>query len=263
MAKTKRLYANNAKTTLAATVASGDTTITVVDGSAFPNPNTSAGEYFLATLDAGSVIEIVKVTGRTGNTFTGVVRAQEGTMATSFGVGSKIDNRVTRDTLTSFLRSVDVFDSLATVDQLIHPSTMDANTYLMTTDTDGYGNPIVAVRSTTPLWRFTTHTYPVLSSGTVASATTTSIASTDMTVNTFTTAPTTGKYILVFQSGALAGYARILNSAAAGACGWVTALPLSPSGGDTFDIYKANAALLKELLDSADDALLYSIILGE
>jgi len=88
------LFTNNAATTLASAVAPSDTSITVASASAFPTP--TGGNYFLATLVGitGTPIEIVQVTSVTGNVFT-VVRAQEGTTASSFNVNDLVQLRIT------------------------------------------------------------------------------------------------------------------------------------------------------------------------
>ena len=67
MTTNTRLYANNAKTTLASAVQPTDTTIQVANASIFPNPTT--GQHFFVTIDTGSTYEIIKVTGVSGNSF--------------------------------------------------------------------------------------------------------------------------------------------------------------------------------------------------
>ena len=80
------VFSNNAKTTLAATVSTSATSITVTDGSVFPS--ISGSEYFYVTLQVsadGDLLEIVKVTARSGNTLT-VIRSQDGTSARAFSL---------------------------------------------------------------------------------------------------------------------------------------------------------------------------------
>jgi hypothetical protein len=83
---------NNAFSTLAAGATASDTGIVVASGSAFPA--ITAGEYFYVTLvsQAGTT-EIIKVTARVGNSMT-VVRAQDGSTAATFQVGTLVDMRV-------------------------------------------------------------------------------------------------------------------------------------------------------------------------
>lgn len=95
-----QLFTNNAETTLSAGITSGATIIPVVDASVFPSP--SGGDFFLATLDDGANIEVVKCTGVSVNDLT-VVRAHEGTAA-AYITGDQIELRITQLTLDSFLR---------------------------------------------------------------------------------------------------------------------------------------------------------------
>ena len=88
---------NNAATTLSAAISASDTLLLVADGSAFPEP--AALEYFYATLiSTAGTLEIVKVTGRTGNQLT-VERGAEGTTANGFAAGSRLELRFTAQTL--------------------------------------------------------------------------------------------------------------------------------------------------------------------
>lgn len=78
-------FKNNASTTLSGSINNTQTSITVANGANFPV--LSAGDYFYATMyeTSGATeinIEIVKVTGTTGNIWT-VVRAQDGTTGRS------------------------------------------------------------------------------------------------------------------------------------------------------------------------------------
>lgn len=83
---------NNASSTLATAITASDTAIVVADGSQFPAP--TGGDYFYATLvSPAGVVEVVKVTARVSNSLT-VVRAQDGSSAASFQVGSLVDMRV-------------------------------------------------------------------------------------------------------------------------------------------------------------------------
>ena len=90
-----QIFANAARAVLAAGIASGDTTVTIVSGgSLFPvvaNP-----DFARAVLQDANGIEIVLITAHTANatSFT-VTRAQEGTTARSFDAGSVFGIRVT------------------------------------------------------------------------------------------------------------------------------------------------------------------------
>lgn len=86
---------NNASGTLATAVNASDTGIVLTTGNGASFPALSAGDYFYATLEStGGTSEIIKVTVRSGDSLT-VVRAQEGTTAQSFAAGSRIELRVT------------------------------------------------------------------------------------------------------------------------------------------------------------------------
>lgn len=94
---------NNAATILAATVGVSDTTISVAPGTGALFPSLSAGDWFPSTIVNGAGdIEIVKVTGRSGDVFT-VVRAQDSTTARTFNPGDRIDLRLTAGSLSAML----------------------------------------------------------------------------------------------------------------------------------------------------------------
>lgn len=95
------LIANNAKSTLAAGIGALDTSLTVASGTETLFPSPSGGDYFYVTLEdsTGTVREIVKVTNRSGTTFT-IVRAQDGTLANIFAVGSVVELRINKASLT-------------------------------------------------------------------------------------------------------------------------------------------------------------------
>lgn len=91
-----RLYANNAKSTLASNITNSATSLSVQtgDGAKFPNP--SSPDYFWVTLDDGTNIEIVQCTARSTDTLT-IVRGQDGTSGTAFNSGTKVALRWTKD----------------------------------------------------------------------------------------------------------------------------------------------------------------------
>lgn len=92
-------FSNLATTTLSSSITAYATSIDVTDGSGFPA--LSAGDFFYATLDTPpSATEIVKVTALSGNTLT-VVRAQDGTSATSHASGDTIALRLVAAVLES------------------------------------------------------------------------------------------------------------------------------------------------------------------
>ncbi len=95
-------FTNNASAPLAASINSSSVSITVTASSGALFPGLSAGEYFYATLvNSSNVIEIVKVTARSGDTLT-AVRGQEGTTALSWAAADKIELRITAADLANF-----------------------------------------------------------------------------------------------------------------------------------------------------------------
>jgi hypothetical protein len=93
-----RLFKNNAKSTLAAGITSGATSLTVQTGDGAKYPSPTGSQYFLCTLTntAESVYEIVKVTARAGDVFT-ITRAQEGTAAAAWNSADKVELRWTAE----------------------------------------------------------------------------------------------------------------------------------------------------------------------
>lgn len=92
---TNAVWANFASTTLAASVTSSQTSITVISGTAFPSPGSN--QFFplvLTSATLANTYEITWCTARSGNTLT-VVRAQEGTTGLAFNAGDIAANLVT------------------------------------------------------------------------------------------------------------------------------------------------------------------------
>jgi hypothetical protein len=92
-------YKNNAVGYLSTAISASDTGIALQAGNGASFSTLAAGEYFYATLtSAGGTTEVVKITARSGDSMT-AVRASEGTTAQSFAAGSRIEQRVTAQTL--------------------------------------------------------------------------------------------------------------------------------------------------------------------
>ena len=88
-------FANNAHSTLASSINTSATSITVASGQGARFPSLTGSEYFYATLiDTSNNLEIVKVTARSTDVLT-VTRAQESTTARAFASGDRIELRVT------------------------------------------------------------------------------------------------------------------------------------------------------------------------
>lgn len=258
MTTSTRLYANNAKTTLASSVAPGDTSIQVANGSIFPQP--AAGQYFLATIDTGSTQEIIFVGGVSGNTFINCVRGYENTVAGTYQAGVRIENRATAGTFGSFARLQDRVAPIASLDALSAPSASDANSYVTQTTDDG-GNPILAyTNGTNNVWTFTN--YPTtFTSGTLAGAgTTLSVSVTN--AQTLLNQPFSGKYIIQFVTGANQGLVRAITSVSGNTINWATTLPVAPSTSDGYQIYQSEVSNLNALNIAANNGLIYAILLG-
>jgi len=95
-----RLFTNNAATTLASDITNSATSLTVASGKGALFPSPSSPDYFLATLDDGTNVEIVKVTARSADTFT-IVRGFDGTSGTAFAAATptKVELRVPKSYL--------------------------------------------------------------------------------------------------------------------------------------------------------------------
>ena len=95
------LFTNNAATTLASGITNVATTLTVASGTGalFPSPTGSNYSYVTLINAAGTVLEIVKLTARSTDTLT-ITRAQEGTTASAFSTGDKVELRVTAAGMT-------------------------------------------------------------------------------------------------------------------------------------------------------------------
>lgn len=86
---------NNAVGYLNSAISASDPSFVLQSGNGALFPVLGAGDYFYATLqNTGNVTEIIKVTARTGDAFT-VLRGQEGTVAQSFASNSRVELRVT------------------------------------------------------------------------------------------------------------------------------------------------------------------------
>jgi hypothetical protein len=98
MARYYYAFSNNASTTLAAPITAAATSLSVAAGagSLFPIANAGTGDQvFIATLVSASnptTREIILVLNRSGDTFTAIQRAQEGTTALAWNAGDIVAN---------------------------------------------------------------------------------------------------------------------------------------------------------------------------
>ena len=102
-----QVFKNNAYASLAAELSTAGTLATLAAGQGARFPSPAGGDFFLATLilldgnGAETAWEIVKCTARATDGLT-IERAQEGTTARIWPVGSRIELRTTAGTLDSF-----------------------------------------------------------------------------------------------------------------------------------------------------------------
>lgn len=100
-------FTNNAASTLASSILIGATSLSVAAGTGGLFPTLTGDQFFMCTLQnaAGTVIEIVKVTARSTDTFT-IVRAQEGTSASAFASGDKCELRLTAGEINNLFSGI-------------------------------------------------------------------------------------------------------------------------------------------------------------
>lgn len=86
-------YTDNASTTLAANITSTATSLSVTSGTGSLFPTLTGSQWFVATLIKNGVPttqEIIRVSARSGDNFTTIVRAQEGTTALAWNAGDTV-----------------------------------------------------------------------------------------------------------------------------------------------------------------------------
>lgn len=89
--------ANNAKTTLSQDINATATSFNVADGTLFPDAP------FLASVDG----EIMEIGAKSVNTFSSVLRGQEGTTAANHLSGANVENRFTAGAYEELRRYID------------------------------------------------------------------------------------------------------------------------------------------------------------
>lgn len=94
-----RGYLNNFSTTLTNNITNSATTFDIVSATGI-STLLSTSDYIMMTIDDGTNIEVIKVTGLSTLTLT-VVRGQEGTSGTAFNAGTTIEIRLTEATFDS------------------------------------------------------------------------------------------------------------------------------------------------------------------
>lgn len=104
------VLANNVSSTLAADLTASAGSLQLATGTGARFPATTSGRYYYATLISPSgVLEIVKVTTRTGDLLT-ITRGAESTTPNTFPSGSRVELRITGQSVLDA-----VADGVATV----------------------------------------------------------------------------------------------------------------------------------------------------
>ena len=237
----KQLYANNATSTLAYSIDALATIISLVDGSAFPDP--VEGQYFSLTLGSGADTEIVEVYGRSGNSLTDCIRGAQGTTAKSFGAGALAENRLTADSIQSMVREQDRLAPVQSLLLLEKPELLNNNSCLLE-DTDDAGNPIVAFEYS-GRWRFSTHPITLVDQDIFDVVT--QVTSTSMLYSSSTDLGSifVNKGLIVQAvSGLNRGQARYVTSATSDAISWATPFPYDFSYGDRLQVYQSASSAI-------------------
>ena len=100
------IFSNNAATTLASSISSTITQLTVASGKGALFPQPQSGEAFYATLfntNSQGTTEIVLCTARDGDTLT-IARGQDGTTATAWAAGDAVQHQPNAATMRAFLQ---------------------------------------------------------------------------------------------------------------------------------------------------------------
>ena len=146
-----QLFSNNVSTYVTAAVTAVDTVIYVDSVTGFPT--ISGDQFFLLTLgelSGGEEVarEIVKVSANPTGTAVTITRAQEGTTARTFAIGSTVELRATAGTYEGLRDSVPTHDALSTA----HGMTTVGRAVLQATDAaaarTAIGAPSTAVATT-------------------------------------------------------------------------------------------------------------------
>lgn len=239
----KQLFANNAATTLAIPLLPGDVQLVVVDGSRFPVPDQSLGQYFKVTVEADGEFEIIEISGVSGNTLTvrgGTSgRGKEGTIAETFIPGSVVECRVTRDTVADLHPTSAYLPRTDNVDLLpIPPETTSVAFYA---GVDDYNQVVFVYTLDDLLWNIPS--YKEVASGTTISLGATSAVLVGATIEA---SPPSGRFIIQFTSGAQRGQCRILTSFTSGSdlATWSTGLNGTITGEVTYTVYQSYSSIL-------------------
>lgn len=137
------IFANNASTTLSAPITAAATSLTVQSGTGAEFPTPSTNQQFAATLNdaaTGLLYEIVYCTAISGDTFTTIIRGQEGTSARAWLAGDLIANVPTAGQMAAMVQSITLAPNrIVTTSGSFTISTADANGSVGLNRTSGLG----------------------------------------------------------------------------------------------------------------------------
>jgi hypothetical protein len=137
------VFANDASTTLSAPITNTATALTVASGTGAEFPNPSSGQQFSATLNdaaTGLLTEIIYCTAISADTFTTIIRAQEGTSALSWLAGDLIANLLTAGQMAALVQTVQLAPNrIVTTSGSFPTTTSDANGSIGINRTSGVG----------------------------------------------------------------------------------------------------------------------------
>ena len=189
-------FTNNASATLAASITSTQTSVSVTSGQGALFPTLSAGDYFYVTFsDSANNLEIAKCTARSSDTLT-VVRGQDGTTGRAFSAGDKCELRFTAAAIEDLGTGVNTTDLQAgtTLNGVAIATTTGTQTLTNKTLT----NPTVTTGSFSSPAMSGTPTAPTATAGT----NNTQVATTAFVVSAIAASPLPAGTRLLFQQTA-------------------------------------------------------------
>lgn len=137
------IFSNDAQSTLAGPISAAATSLAVQSGQGAEFPNPSSGQQFSATLNdaaTGLLTEVIYCTVRSGDNFTTVERAQEGTNALSWLAGDLIANLLTAGQMAAMVQSVQLAPNrTVSTSGAFNTTTADANGSIGLYRTGGLG----------------------------------------------------------------------------------------------------------------------------
>lgn len=135
------IYSNNSQTTLAAGVGPTATSMTVLSGTGTEFPAPTTGQFFRFTMNdalTGDEFEVIYAQVRSGDTFSSLLRGQEGTTAQSWISGDKVYAAPTAGAMSNLAQQVQVQSNLFNYGV----DTGSANAYAITLVPNNLSTPV-------------------------------------------------------------------------------------------------------------------------